>query len=199
MDPLALIEDYLSDNENGMKTLITWFLNQVMLAGALQQAGAAQYERTDARKAHRNGYKDRTLKTRYGETVLRKPQFREFPFETQVFGRYARVEKALVNAVVESYLQGVSTRRVQGIVQHLEHLGIDQLSPASVSRVAKDLDDTVREFLQRPIEQAIPYLYVDASYYKIRDGVRYVTKAVLVVAGLPKGARVEIEMVARVR
>jgi len=199
MDPLALIEDYLSDNENGMKTLITWFLNQVMLAEALQQAGAAQYERTDARKAHRNGYKDRTLKTRYGETVLRKPQFREFPFETQVFGRYARVEKALVNAVVESYLQGVSTRRVQGIVQHLEHLGIDQLSPASVSRVAKDLDDTVREFLQRPIEQAIPYLFVDASYYKIRDGARYVTKAVLVVAGLPKGARVEIEMVARVR
>ena len=155
MDPLALIEDYLSDNENGMKTLITWFLNQVMLAEALQQAGAAQYERTDARKAHRNGYKDRSLKTRYGETVLRKPQFREFPFETQVFGRYARVEK--------------------------------------------DLDDTVREFLQRPIEQAIPYLYVDASYYKVRDRARYVTKAVLVVAGVPKGARGEIEMVARVR
>ncbi len=104
-----------------------------------------------------------------------------------------------MNAVVESYLQGVSTRRVQGIAQHLEHLGIDQLSPASVSRVAKDLDDTVREFLQRPIEQAIPYLFVDASYYKIRDGARYVAKAVLVAAGLPKGARVEIEMVARVR
>ena len=155
MDTLALIEDYLTDNENGMKTLITWFLNQVMLAEALQQAGAAQYERTDARKAHRNGYKERSLKTRYGETVLQKPQFREFPFETQVFGRYTRVEK--------------------------------------------DLDDTVREFLQRPIEQAIPYLYVDASYYKVRDGARYVTKAVLVVAGLPKGARVEIEMVARVR
>ena len=75
MDPLALIEDYLSDNENGMKTLITWFLNQVMLAEALQQAGAAQYERTDARKAHRNGYKDRSLKTRYGEAVRQKPQW----------------------------------------------------------------------------------------------------------------------------
>ena len=155
MDPLALIEDYLSDQENGMKNLINGFLNQVMLAEALQQAGAAQYEHTDARKAHRNGYKERSLKTRYGETVLQKPQFREFPFETQVFGRYARV--------------------------------------------AKDLDDTVREFLQRPIEQAIPYLFVDASYYKVRDGARYVAKAVLVVASLPKGARVEIEMVARVR
>jgi putative transposase len=181
MDPLAFIADYLSDSENGMKNLITWFLNQAMLQEALQQAGADAYERTDARKAHRNGYKDRSLKTRYGETILRKPQFRELPFETQVFGRYARVEKALVNAIVESYLQGVSTRRVQEIVAHL---GIDQLSPASVSRMAKDLDDQVQAFLLRPIEQTIPYLFVDASYYKIRDGARYVTKAVLVVAGV---------------
>ena len=105
MDIFDLIADYLSDQEEGMKNLIAAFLNQVMLVEALQQAGAAQYERTDARKAHRNGYKDRSLKTRYGEMALRKPQFREFPFETQVFGRYARVEKALVNAVVESYLQ----------------------------------------------------------------------------------------------
>ena len=155
MIPLAFIEDYLSDDQAGMLSVITWFLNQVLRHEAGQQAGAGQYERSETRKAHRNGYKERSLKTRYGSTTLQKPQFREFPFETQVFGRYARVEKALVNAVVESYLQGVSTRRVQGIVQHL---GIDQLSPASVSRMAKDLDDTVREFLQRPIEQAIPYL-----------------------------------------
>ena len=160
MDPLALIEDYLSDQENGMKNLITGFLNQVMLAEALQQAGAAQYERTDARKAHRNGYKDRSLKTRYGDLILRKPQFREVPFETQVFGRYARVEKALVNAIVETYLQSVSTRRIQEIVAHL---CIDQLSPASVSRMARELDDQVQAFLLRPIEQAIPYLFVDAS------------------------------------
>lgn len=71
----------------------------------------------------------------------------------------ARVEKALVNAVVESYLQGISTRRIQEIVSHL---GIDQLSPASVSRMARGLDDPVQAFLLRPIEQAIPYLFVDA-------------------------------------
>jgi len=75
MDPLAFSADYLSDSENDMKNLITWFLNQAMLQKALQQAGADSYERTDARKAHRNGYKDRSLKTRYGETVLQKPQF----------------------------------------------------------------------------------------------------------------------------
>ncbi|RQD79950.1 MAG: IS256 family transposase, partial [Methanocalculus sp. MSAO_Arc2] len=65
MDTYAFIEDYLSDNQNSMKNLITWFLNQVMLMEALQQAGAGHYERTDERKALRNGYKSRTLKTRY--------------------------------------------------------------------------------------------------------------------------------------
>jgi len=180
MDTLAFIEDYLSDNDQGMLNLITWFLNQVMLLEAFQQAGAGHYERTDARKAHRNGYKNRSLKTRYGETTLKKPQLRGVPFETEVFGRYARVEKALVNAIAESYLQGVSTRKVQDIVQHL---GIEQLSPASVSRMAKDLDEQVQAFFQRPIEQEMPYLFVDASYYKVRDGARYSTKALLVTAG----------------
>lgn len=80
-----------------------------------------------------------------------------------------------MNAIVESYLQGISTRRVQRIVQHL---GIEQLSPASVSRMAKDLDEQVQAFLQRPIEQALPYLFVDASYYMVRDGARYVSMAV---------------------
>ncbi|MDN7025656.1 IS256 family transposase [Methanoculleus sp. FWC-SCC1] len=181
MDTLALIEDYLSDNDQGMLNLITWFLNQVMLLEAFQQTGAGHYERTDVRKTYRNGYKDRSLKTRYGETTLKKPQLRGVPFETAVFGRYARVEKALVNAIAESYLQGVSTRKVQDIVQHL---GIEQLSPASVSRMAKDLDEQVQAFLQRPIEQEMPYLFVDASYYKVREEARYVTKALLVTAGV---------------
>ena len=75
---------------------------------------------------------------------------------------------------VESYLQGVSTRKIREIVSHL---GIDQLSPASVSRMARDLDDQVQAFLLRPIEQAIPYLFVDASYYKVQDGARYVNQS----------------------
>lgn len=189
MDTYAFIEDYLSDNQNGMKNLITWFLNQVMLMEALQQAGAGHYERTDERKALRNGYKPRTLITRYGETTVQKPQFRNMPFETQIFGKYSRVEKALVNAIVESYLQGVSTRRIKDIVNHL---GIEQLSPASVSRMARDLDEQVQAFLKRPIEHKIPYLFVDASYFKVRDGVRYVNKAALIVAGIREDYRREV-------
>ena len=181
MIPLSIIEDYLSDQSEGMRSLITWFLNLVMQLEALQQAGAEAYERTDTRLCHRNGSKDRSLVTRFGDISLKKPQFREKPFETQVFGKYARVEKALVNAIAESYLQGVSTRKVQIIISHL---GIDQLSPSSVSRIAQDLDEQVKAFLNRPIEQAFPYLFVDASYYKIRDGPRYVSKALLVTAGV---------------
>jgi transposase-like protein len=181
MIPLSVIEDYLSDQSEGMRNLITWFLNLVMQLEALQQAGAERHERTETRTAHRNGTRDRSLRTRYGDVTLTKPQFRERPFETKVFGRYARVEKALVNAIAESYLQGVSTRKVEAIIAHL---GIDQLSPSSVSRIAQDLDREVQEFLMRPIEHPIRYLFLDASYYTVRDGPRYVSKALLVTAGV---------------
>lgn len=181
MIPLSIIEDYLSDQSEGMRAVITWFLNLVMQLEALQQAGADRHERTPTRTAHRNGTRDRSLVTRCGNVVLSKPQFREKPFETQVFGRYARVEKALVNAIAESYLQGVSTRKVEAIISQL---GIDQLSPSSVSRIAQDLDREVQEFLTRTIAQPFPYLFLDASYYTVRDGPRYVSKALLVTAGV---------------
>jgi putative transposase len=135
MIPLELIEDYLIHQDEGIKRLLTWFLNLVMQNEALEQPGAERYQRTQNRKAHRNGYKGRSLKTRVGEITLQKPQFREFSFETKVFERYSRVEKALINAIIESYLQGVSTRKVQDIVSQL---GIDQLSASSVSRISKN-------------------------------------------------------------
>ena len=119
MIPIELLEDYLIDQDAGLKKLLTWFLNLVMQLEAIQQADAEPYQRIESRKAHRNGYKERSLKTRVGELRLKKPQFRETSFETKVFDRYSRVEKALINAVLESYLQGVSTRRIQDIVSRL--------------------------------------------------------------------------------
>jgi transposase-like protein len=91
------------------------------------------------------------------------------------------VEKALINAIIESYLQGVSTRRIKDIVSRL---GIEDLSASSVSRISKELDEKVEEFLKRPIEHPIPYLFVDASYFKVRTDSRYVTKAFLIVTGV---------------
>ena len=101
----------------------------------MEQIDAEPYPRVDSRKAHRNGYKERPLRTRVGELRLKKPQFREIPFQTKVLDRYSRVEKALINAIVESYLQGVSTRRIQDIVSRL---GIEEVSASSVSRIARN-------------------------------------------------------------
>ena len=181
MIPIELLEDYLIDQDEGIKNVLTWFLNLVMQLEALQQSGAEPYQRIESRNAHRNGYKERSLKTRIGDIKLRKPQFREYPFETKVFDRYSRVEKALINAVIESYLQGVSTRKVQDIVSRL---GVEYLSASSVSRISKELDEKVGEFLKRHIEHAIPYLFVDASYFKVRTDSRYITKAFLIVTGI---------------
>ncbi|WP_048184942.1 IS256 family transposase [Methanosarcina siciliae] len=156
-------------------------LNLVMEEEALLQAGAQRYERTDSRKASRNGYKPRTLLTRYGELELLKPQFREFPFETQIFDKYSRVEQAILSAVAESYLQGVSTRRVDNV---MTALGVKGISASSVSRITKELDEKVSEFLSKPIEHEIPYLFIDATYLKVRDGLHYENKALFIVAGI---------------
>ncbi len=119
--------------------------------------------------------------TRYGKFELLKPQFREFPFETKVFEKYFRVEKNILTAVNESYLQGVSTRRVENI---MTALGIKGISASSVSQITKELYERVEEFLSKPIENEIPYLFIDAIYLKVRDGLHYENKALFVVAGI---------------
>jgi putative transposase len=176
-----IVLNYLTDNEKGMQQLITWFLNDVMNEEVAQQAGEPRHARSSSRRAHRNGYRSRSLKTRFGELSLQKPQLREIPFETKVFERYSRTEKALMNAIIESYLQGVSTRNVETVISHL---GVNQISASYVSKVAQELDVKVSEFMERTIDSHIPYLFVDASYFKVRDGVKYVNKALLVVVGV---------------
>jgi transposase-like protein len=181
MDLKEVVRNYLADNDEGMKQVITWFLNEVMQEEAERQAGAGRYRRTSSRKAYRNGQRKRTLKTRHGELTLDKPQLRDTPFQTKVFERYSRTEKALENAILESYLQGVSTRKIQEVVSHL---GVEQISASYVSKIASELDYNVHLFFSRPLDTYIPYLFVDASYFKVRDGVRYLNKALLVIAGI---------------
>lgn len=181
MDLKALVLDYLNDNEDAMKKMITWFFNEVMDKEAEIQVGALPYERTEARNGRRNGHRTRSLRTRYGKIKLNKPVLRGIPFVTQVFERYSRTEKALECAILESYLQGVSTRKVEEVVQYL---GVEKISPSYVSKLAQELDEKVKEFFSRPIDSFIPYLFVDASYFKVREGSRYVSKALLVIAGV---------------
>ena len=189
MDQKDIIRDYLVDQDEGMRKVVTHFLNNVMQEEAAQQIGADHYERTDKRSAYRNGFKKRNLVTRYGKIILDKPQFRNHSFESKVIPKYARVEKALEAAIIESYLQGVSTRRVQEVVSHL---GVENVSASTVSRITKELDQLVEEFLKRPIESPICYFYVDASYFKIRSGGRYLNKALFVAAGVREDGYREI-------
>ncbi len=163
-----------------MRELMTWFINQVMEYETEQQSGAGRYVRGKGRRAHRNGYRER-LATGHGLLKLSKPQLREFPFRTKVFETYSRVENALTSVIMESYIQGVATRDVRSIV---EQLGVENISPSTVSRMAKELDVAVYQFLDRPIDDEIAFLIVDASYFKVRDEARYVSKALFVVAGI---------------
>jgi transposase-like protein len=189
MNNSGLIEDYLVDRNEGMKNVITWFLNQVMQQEALNQIKARPYERTDQRRAQRNGIRKRSLKTIHGEVILDKPQFREVPFRTQVFDKYSRVEKSLRIAVAESYLQGVSTRKIQDVVSKF---GLENISASEVSRIAKELDEKVKDFLQKPIEGEVDYLFLDASYFKVRSQGRYKTKALLIATGIHENGYREI-------
>jgi transposase-like protein len=189
MESLEPIINYLVDPNGGLRQLLTEFLNAVMQYEAYQQSGALPYERSSHRKAHRNGTRPRTLKTRVGEITLDKPQFREFPFESKVFERYSRAEQALLMAIAESYIQGVSTRRMEELVKSF---GLDRLSASEVSRICKILDEKVEEFLKRPIEAKIRYLLVDATYFKVRYGVQYKTRALLIVVGIREDGRREI-------
>lgn len=189
MDSLEPIINYLVDPNSGLKQLLTEFLNAVMQFEAYQQSGALPYERCPQRVAHRNGTRPRTLKTRVGEIELEKPQFREFPFESKVIERYSRVEQALLMTIAESYIQGVSTRRMEEIVKNF---GLDRLSASEVSRICKILDEKVEEFLKRPIETKIRYLLVDATYFKVRQGAQYKTRALLIVTGIREDGLREI-------
>jgi len=128
MDLFDIIQQYVSDQDDGLKNLLTLFLNLVMEYETEQQVGAARYQRTPYSKAYRNGIKPRTLKTRSGEVLLSKPDFRDLSFETTVFEKYSRVERAVINAILESYKQGVSTWRIQSIIGQLGIQGVVSLA-----------------------------------------------------------------------
>jgi putative transposase len=189
MEPLEPIINYLVDPNSGLKQVLTEFLNAVMQYEAYQQSGALPYERSPQRKAHRNGTRSRTLKSRVGEIILEKPQFREFPFESRVFERYSRVEQALLMTIAESYIQGVSTRRMEELVKSF---GLNRLSASEVSRICTILDEKVEEFFKRPIETKIRYLLVDATYFKVRQGAQYKSRALLIVTGIREDGLREI-------
>jgi len=146
-----------------------------------QHVGAARHERTPSRTGQRNGYRERQWDTRVGSIELQVPRVRDGGFIPSLLEPRKRAEQALVAVVQEAYVHGVSTRRVDELVKAL---GIDGISKSQVSRLCQDLDAIVERFRSRPLGGRYPYVWLDATYLKVRDAGRVVSMAVVIAVGV---------------
>jgi putative transposase len=171
----------VAGDEDFLKALVGEVVQQVLEAEMDEALQAGKGERTEERLGYRSGYRSRTLVTRVGKLELRVPQDRQGRFSTQLFERYQRSEKALVSALAEMYVQGVSTRKVKAIT---EELCGHAFSASTISEINKKLDGELAAFASRPLEEDYPYLILDARYEKVREGGCIRTRAVLIAIGI---------------
>jgi putative transposase len=171
----------LLSDEDGFRSVLQSALQEVLEAEMTEALQAGKSERTAGRLAYRSGYYDRKLITRVGVLELRVPQDRAGRFSTELFERYQRSEKALVSALAEMYVQGVSTRKVKAIT---EELCGHSFSASTISEATARLDETLKAFFERRLEEAYPYLILDARYERVREGGVITHQAVLVAIGV---------------
>jgi transposase-like protein len=180
------IEEISRNGLDAVPELMRVLLNSVMQAERSKYLQAGEYERTEERKGHANGYKPKTVRTRVGEITFAVPQVREGGFYPSALEKGLRSERALTMTLAEMYVQGVSTRKVKAITEEL--CGVE-ISAAQVSRATAQLDATLQEWRERPLGE-IAYLYVDARYEKVREAGQVRDAAVLVATGIsPVGER----------
>jgi putative transposase len=151
--------------------------------------GAGYGEKTADRLAQRNGYRDRIWETRAGTVELRIPKLRKGSYFPGFLEPRRMAEKALTAVIQEAYIQGVSTRSVDELVKAM---GMSGISKSQVSRLCEEIDERVKGFLERPIEGDWPYLWIDATYVKVRQNNRIVSVAVIVAVGVNGDGRREI-------
>jgi putative transposase len=151
--------------------------------------GAGRHERSVDRLNYRNGYRDRTLDTRLGTLALRVPKLRQGSYFPPFREPRKMSAKALVAVIQEAWIGGVSTRRVDDLVQAM---GLSGISKSHVSKLCKELDERVQAFLERPLEGEWPYLWLDATYLKVREGGRIVPVAAIIAVAASSDGRREI-------
>jgi putative transposase len=174
-------KELLKEEKDFLKAAIEEVVQEVLEAEMDEAIGARKSERTPERTSYRSGYYSRGLVTRVGKLELEVPQDRKGHFSTEVFERYQRSEKALVSSLAEMYVQGVSTRKVKAIT---EQLCGHAFSASSISRINQSLDEELKKFATRKLEEEYPYLILDARYEKVREDGVIRSHAVMVAIGI---------------
>ena len=186
---LGEVKGLLHEDRDFLKQVVREAVQETLEAEMNDTLSARKGERTSERIGYRSGYYSRTLITRVGKLELRVPQDRQGRFSTEAFERYQRSEKALVSALAEMYVQGVSTRKVKAIT---EELCGHEFSASAVSSVVKRLDEQLSQFANRQLEEGFAYLILDARYEKIRESGSIRSRAVLVAIGIDWDGRRQV-------
>lgn len=181
----------LTDTTERIRLLTQRAFQELINAEAETVIGAARYERSESRATQRNGTRPRTLSTTAGDLDLKIPKLREGSFFPSLLERRRRVDQALFAVVMEAYVQGVSTRKVDDLVRAL---GADSgISKSEVSRICVNLDEDVAEFRERRLDDtSYPYVFVDATYCKARVGRRVVSQAIVIAVGVAADGRRQV-------
>ena len=174
-----------------MREAMQLVLQELIELEASQVIGAARYERTDSRATHRNGSRARLLSTKAGDVELAIPKLREGSFYPSLLEPRRRIDRALWAVIMEAFVHGVSTRKVDDLVNAL---GIDAgVSKSQVSRICGELDVAVGEFRERRLDHIeFPYVFLDATYVKAHEGARVVSKAIVVATGVAADGNREV-------
>src|SRR4029450_6869317 len=170
------VKDVLAEQKDFLVPMVQEAMQAVMEMEMAECLQAGRYERSEETTGYRSGYYRRRLVTRVGTISLRVPQDRSGHFSTQVFEQYQRSEKALVAALAQMYVQGVSTRKVAAIT---EELCGHEFSASSISEITRRLDEQLQQFSQRALGEEFPYVILDARYERVREDGLIVSRAVL--------------------